>query len=212
MTDKLTAFTGRLCAVVALSALLQCSEDEVLQHTDESATSAAATADCGCTYTVPAGTHLVDGQALALKPGSVICLKAGNAYANLLFRNIRGTAASPVIIRNCGGTVTLNATGKPYAMKTELSQHFRITGGPGPTYGIRLTAGSQGLMLDKLSTDVEVDHLEIANPGFAGIMAKTDPTCDNGVVRSNFVMRNVVLHDNYVHDTGGEGFYVGNTF
>lgn len=210
--NKVTSITGRLCAVVALSALLQCSEDEILQRADDPATSASATTDCGCTYTVPAGTHLVDGQALAIKPGNVICLKAGAAYANLLFRNIRGTAASPVIIRNCGGTVTLNATGKPYAMKTELSRYFRITGGTGTTYGIRLNAGSQGLMLDKLSSDVEVDHLEIANPGFAGIMAKTDPTCDDATLRGNFVMRNVVLHDNYVHDTGGEGFYVGNTF
>jgi hypothetical protein len=211
--NRTITFLCRLCAIVALSVLLQCSDDELLQEPGtDPATSAAEAASCGCTYTVPEKTHVVDGQALALKPGSVICLKAGTVYANLLFRNIRGTATNPVIIRNCGGTVTLNAAGKPYAMKTELSQHFRITGGSGTTYGIKLTAGSQGLMLDKLSTDVEVDHLEIAGSGFAGIMAKTDPTCDNATIRGNFVMRNILLHDNYVHDSGGEGFYVGNSF
>jgi len=54
-----------------------------------------------------------------------------------------------------------------------------------------------------------VDHVEILNSGFAGIMAKTDPNCDDATVRGNFVMRQVILHHNYVHDTGGEGFYVG---
>jgi hypothetical protein len=54
--------------------------------------------------------------------------------------------------------------------------------------------------------------VEVYNVGFAGIMAKTDPTCDDATIRGNFVMRDVVLHDNYVHDTKGEGFYVGHSF
>jgi hypothetical protein len=117
------------------------------------------------------------------------------------------------VIKNCGGAVILNAAGKQYAMKTELSKYFRISGGSGSTYGIKLSGGHLGLVLDKLTTNVEVDHLEIANPGFAGIMAKTDPVCgDNTALRGNFVMRDVSLHHNYVHDTGGEGFYVGNSF
>jgi hypothetical protein len=213
--NKMIAFVAKLFVMVLIGTLLQCSEEEALlsEPVDDPATSAAATsADCGCTYTVPSNTHLVDGTALGLKAGNTICLKAGNTYANILFRNIKGSATNPIIIKNCGGTVNLNASGKSYAMKTELSQYFRITGGAGTTYGIKLNAGAQGLMLDKLSTNFEVDHLEIAKPGFAGIMAKTDPSCDNATLRGNFVMRNISLHHNYVHDTGGEGLYVGNTF
>ena len=213
------SFLLKCLAFVFAGITLQCSDEEVLPQTkiaseEDLVTSATAAAgDCGCTYVVPSNTPLVDAKALGLKPGNVICLKASYTYANLLFRNVIGTAIAPIVIKNCGGTVTLNAAGKSYAMKTELSKYFRITGGNGTTYGIKLSGGAQGLMLDKLSTNVEVDHLEIANPGFAGIMAKTDPTCtDNTALRGVFVMRDVSLHHNYVHDTGGEGFYVGNSF
>ena len=69
-----------------------------------------------------------------------------------------------------------------------------------------------GLKLDGLSTNFEVDHIEVSNVSFAGIMAKTDPNCDDATIRGNFTMYDVLLHDNYVHDTRGEGFYVGNSF
>jgi hypothetical protein len=209
---------SKILALAITCTLFQCTDDEVspedsLAAAEELVTSATATGGCGCTYVVPPNTHLVDAKTLGLKPGNVICLQAGTAYANLLFRNIVGTATAPIIIKNCGGVVILNASGKHYAMKTELSKYFRISGGSGTTYGIKLSGGHQGLMLDKLTSNVEVDHLEIANPGFAGIMAKTDPVCgDNSAIRGNFVMRDVSLHHNYVHDTGGEGFYVGNSF
>jgi len=63
-----------------------------------------------------------------------------------------------------------------------------------------------------LCTDFEIDNIEVASAGFAGIMAKTDPSCDSATIRGQFVLRNVDLHDNFVHDVGGEGFYVGNSF
>jgi hypothetical protein len=43
-------------------------------------------------------------------------------------------------------------------------------------------------------------------------MGKTDPSCDSKTWRNNFTMRNVFIHDNYVHDVGGEAFYIGNSF
>jgi hypothetical protein len=206
---------SKLFAIASCVALTQCADEDVLTETTaekDPVTSAASTTDCGCTYTVPPNKNLIDGQALGIKPGAVICLNAGTVYANIVFRNIKGTALAPITIKNCGGTAVLNGTGKGYTMKTEYSQYFRITGGTGTSYGIKLVAGQQGLQMGGLSTNFEVDHLEIANSGFAGIMAKTDPTCDNATIRGNFVMRDIKLHDNYVHDTGGEGFYVGNSF
>ena len=65
-----------------------------------------------------------------------------------------------------------------------------------------------GVQIGEFSTDFEVDHLEIADTGFAGVMAKTDPSCDNRDLR-NFVQKNTVLHDLYIHDTEGEGMYIG---
>lgn len=220
MTLKKTfTVVAKVCAFVTAFTLMRCSEDEILLTSTQDVTASTLTAgtttssaDCGCTYTVPSNTYAVDGKVLDLKPGAVICLKAGNTYKNIVFRNIRGTADAPIIIRNCGGTVTLNGAGTGCTLKTENSQYFRITGGSGTTYGIKISGGHQGMQLEKLSSDFEIDHLEIANTGFAGIMAKTDPTCDNATIRGNFVMRNVSFHHNYIHHTGGEGFYVGHTF
>jgi Right handed beta helix region len=200
---------------------IQCSEEELtpsstIKDPTISALSTSTTTSlstCGCTYTVPPNTGLVDGQALGIKPGAVICLTAGAAYANITFKNLKGTSTSPITITNCGGLVTLNATGKAYGLKTQYSSYIRITGGNTPaTYGIKINGGQQSMQLEALTTNIEVDHLEIGGSGFAGIMAKTDPTCDNATIRGNFVMRNVYLHDNYVHDTGGEALYVGNSF
>jgi hypothetical protein len=181
---------------------------------DDIKTFSTAIQDCStCTYVVPDRTHVIDGLALGLKPGAVICLNAATPYKNLLFRNITGTAEQPITITNCGGTATLTATGLSFGLKTQNSKYFRITGGTtANTYGIKIVNGHIGIALGDLSTNFEVDHVEVAGSGFAGIMAKTDPTCDPATARENFTMKNVSLNYNYVHDCGGEGFYVGNSF
>lgn len=208
----------RAVILMTLFVLTQCSEEEIVVTPVASDPTISATAttstDCGCTYTVPVSTNtvVVDGQALGIKPGAVICLKGGATYKNIIFKNIRGSALAPVTIRNCGGTTTINATGTYYGIKTQSSSFFRITGGTGTTYGIIVMGGHHSVTLEYLTTNVEVDHVEVLNSGFSGIMAKTDPTCDNATIRGNFTMKNVFLHDNYVHDTGGEGFYVGHSF
>lgn len=217
LLSRITNFLAKALPFFALCLLFQCSEEDVLltqtetlSTTTTTGTATATTGDCGCTYTVPASAYRVDALALGLKPGAVICLKAGVAYKNLVFKNVRGTATAPIIIKNCGGTAVVNGSNGWFGIRTEFSSHFRITGGNvDGTYGLRITGGRQSIHLDMLTTNVEVDHVEISNSGFAGIMAKTDPTCDDRTIRGNFVMRNVVLHDNYIHDTAAEGFYVG---
>jgi hypothetical protein len=187
--------------------------EEKTIDTEDAATKTVATASCNCTYTVPANTNIIDASILNLKPGAVICLNAGTSYKNLHFKNVVGSSTAPITIRNCGGTATLNATGLSYALKFSNSRYFRLTGGNiSSTYGVKIIGGHIGIALESLSTNFEVDHIEVGNSGFAGIMAKTDPTCDNATIRGNFLMTNVSLHDNYVHDCGGEGFYIGNSF
>ncbi len=172
-----------------------------------------ATADCGCDYVVPANKHEINGSSLGIKAGDVICLKAGTNYQNLKFVNLIGSASQPIIIKNCGGQININ-TSATFAIKVNASKHFRITGsGTSTQYGIVLRgAKSLGLSLGEKSTDFEVDRLEIHTIGFAGIMAKTDPACGKNNDRSKFTMKNIEIHDNYIHDTHGEGIYVGNSF
>jgi hypothetical protein len=198
--------------------LSQCQDVELESSTTiTSAASSSATSNpptcTECTYIVPATAYVVDGLKLGLQPGSIIGLDASIPYKSLIFRNIVGTFEKPIIIKNFGGTATVTATGLAFAIKTETSKYFRITGGNTlNVYGIKLNGGHMGITLDKLSTNFEVDHLEIANSGFAGIMAKTDPNCDDATIRGNFLMERVSLHHNYIHDTGGEGIYAGNSY
>lgn len=167
----------------------------------------------GCDYVVPSGKSHIDGKKLNLKPGSVICLSASTQYGAIAFTNINGTPSKPVIVRNCGGTVIIKAPGNPFIVKFSNSSNFRFTGkSPGNQYGIKLSESkTNGLVLGEFATDFQIDHIEISDTGFAGIMAKTDPSCDAFTHRGNFTMRNVVIEHNYVHDTAGEGFYIGHT-
>lgn len=222
-TSKINGLWKVLCFVSLLGFFSQCSEEELsMTSADQkietstsslTATQSATTTVCStCTYVVPSNAYKIDGAALGFKPGDVICLSSLNQYKSLYFVNINGTATQPITITNCGGTVNINGTGKSFGIKTEKSKYFRITGSSAATYGIKINGANLGITLDYLSTNFEVDHIEAYSIGFAGIMAKTDPSCDAATWRGAFTMRDISLHHNYVHDTGGEGFYVGNSF
>jgi hypothetical protein len=210
-----------LLPLILVLIFAQCSEDEIIVRESSEASdpviSANATAsawDCAtCTYVVPANKYTIDGKVLGFKPGDVICLSSGVVYSYLTFANIVGSETNPIIITNCGGTASVTAPGKPYVVKIANSKFFRVTGGNVTNgYGIKLSSSStNGLVLGPLTTNFEIDHLEVYNVSFAGIMAKTDPTCDDATIRGNFTMRDVAFHHNYVHHTGGEGFYIGHT-
>lgn len=171
---------------------------------------------CNCKYTVGLTETNVDGKALSIQPGDVICIQAGNRSV-LRFSNIVGTASKPVIIKNCGGVANIENTDKSYAVWFSASRYFRVTGtgDAANNYGIRAKtskSGSNAFVVTDLSSDVEVDHVEVAGAGFSGIMAKTDPRCDLSANRGVFTMYNVIIHENYVHDVTGEGMYIGNSF
>ncbi len=180
---------------------------------------ARASAQCDCDHTIALDVTGFDGAAEGVMPGDRICVMAG-ARSFLRFQNIAGTAEAPVTILNCGGRVTISNDDRAYALVFEDdSHHFRITGtgDDAHTYGFDISAPDRepypgvGLWLLGRSSDYEADHLEIHHTGFAGVMAKTDPLCDGSADQGVFVQRNSRLHHLWVHDTGGEGFYVGST-
>lgn len=165
-----------------------------------------------CSYTVQPSDWFVDGTDIA--PGSVICIPAGTRGA-LLLKNLKGTPAQPIIIINKGGRVTFSTTlSASYGFKTQNCKYFKVLGSGSPSikYGFDITGGNIGMTMDDLSSDFEIANVEVRNSGFAGIMAKTDPSCDVATQRGHFTMSNVLIHDNYVHQTGGEGLYIGNSF
>lgn len=220
----LSLFRKTIITLAFLLVALRCADDQMLveaegrieSHEQNSTSTISATSmlDCSsCNYVVPEGLSVIDGQALGLSPGSVIGLDANIAYKGLSFLNLLGTPESPIVIKNCGGQVIIDGTGLGYGIKISNSRYFRITGGDTDNaYGIVVNSGHMGVNLGGLSTDFEVDHLEIKNSGFAGIIAKTDPNCNDATIRDNFLMTNVMLHHNFIHDTGGEGIYAGNSW
>jgi hypothetical protein len=205
---------------VLLAVFSQCT-DEVIEpskRTEDdltvSATNIASPIDCSsCTYVVPLGKYTVDGLAIGIKPGDVICLNAALNYHYLAFKNINGESGNDITIINCGGTVVMHTPDKPYVIKIYNSKNFRFSGGNvSKTYGIKLSGASgNGLVLGPFATNFKVNNVEIHDVGFAGIMAKTDPTCDDATTRGNFTMRNVYINSNYIHDTHGEGMYIGHS-
>src|SRR5882672_4428909 len=114
-----------------------------------------------CTHVLPFDAANVDGSVLKIKPGDVICLQSG-VYGPLRFINLNGTADNPITITSCNGKPIIEAPNSDYCMKVLKSRYFRITGGDEEGYGMLLRAGHLGLALDYLTTNFEVDHIEVA--------------------------------------------------
>ncbi len=173
----------------------------------------AAQSACGCDHVLKATDNYVDGSRMDVKPGDVICLQAGT-YKFLNLFNFQGSAEKPLTFINCGGQVIIGKNQHYYGIVLNNVNHYRFTGtgDAAYTYGIKVdgVTGS-GSGLAGYGSYAEVDHVEISHTGFAGILFKRDPSCDAGSWSENFVMRQVSFHDNYIHDTHGEGIYLGYT-
>jgi hypothetical protein len=177
-------------------------------------------------------SNIGNNPPLAIKGGDVICLDAAVSFRFLTWVNITGEKENPVIIKNINGQVKIRSVevdgfSASYAWKFKNSKYFKLLGNGDSAYkyGFKVTTHKNSYiqMIDK-TTDFEIAYVEVAgdyangmhatNSGFAGIMAKSQPICwddENGGSTDavNFEMKNVSIHDNYIHDVAGEGMYVG---
>jgi hypothetical protein len=141
------------------------------------------------------------------------------------------TASRPLVISNKGGQVRVGGIGHVYLISLEGGANWVLTGRYDA--GLKLgdsgfqghqnnqyanTRGAYGILVDDeflkseitgiavggKATNFEISHLEVRNVGFAGVQLKTDNV-------GTATMVGVSLHDLYIHDTGGEGFYIGST-
>ncbi len=164
--------------------------------------------DCGCDHTLPSSHYAFDGFEHGVAPGETICLASGQR-GPMKLSNIHGSEAAPVTVKNCGGIV--ETTPYNYAISIQHSTHLKLsgTGADKHNYGIRL-GGTLGI--EKLSSNIEVNNVEIYRADFAGIMAKTDPTCESNTQAGQFTLANLNIHHNWIHHTeNGEGMYLGYT-
>ncbi|MCF8347897.1 MAG: right-handed parallel beta-helix repeat-containing protein [Bacteroidales bacterium] len=166
-----------------------------------------------CDYTIPGNVFTIDGDQVNYPPGSTLCLEAGEKDY-LLIKNIHGTAAQPIIIKNHGGELTIETT-HYYGIKIANCSHVQLTGSGMSTsqHGIKIlkVENGAGISVGELSTDIEIDHIEIANTSIAGVYAKSEPDCNFNSTRDKFTMYNFSLHDCYLHDIADEGLYIGSS-
>ncbi|SEW50287.1 PKD domain-containing protein [Chitinophaga arvensicola] len=176
----------------------------------------AAGGCAGCKFTISPGTDggaYIDGGAMGFKPGDTVCVKAGN-YTYMQFYNFSGAAGKPVVFINCGGVVQVGSGGS-YGIVFNNAKYFKITGsGSSDQYGFKIDGGAAylnaGLGIGVGCTDYEGEKIEVTHTD-VGILAKINPTCDPTTQYPNFSIRNVSFHDLYIHNTRGEGMYIGNT-
>ncbi|PWJ44026.1 right-handed parallel beta-helix repeat-containing protein [Sediminitomix flava] len=210
-----------LCSMLALAS---CQDDEDEALYDQVTTSASTSVQYD--YLVPAGTASINGDSenadkndfvVDAKPGTVIALEAGD-YPDLNLKNLHGSSGNPVTIINYGGKVNIGTNAYSTVVKVIDCTNFRFTGsGSGDSYGISIDGsnaktGEHTMEVYGVSSDFEIDHIEAFRSTFAGLVIKSDPKSFNPEVwRENFEMKNISVHDNYFHDTGGEGIYIGYT-
>lgn len=171
---------------------------------------------CNCKHYIYPNQLVVNGNDYNVVPGDTICVMAGNRdYLSL--SNFFGDSSNYIFFINCGGEVIVKNSYHLYGISVSNCRYFRLTGsGYGQSvYGIKILETQQnmnGLTIGNKSSDYEIDHIEVANAGFAGFMLKTDPGCDSTFNNGYFTQYNTLVHNNYIHNTGGEGMYIGHAF
>ena len=163
------------------------------------------------------------GRVLPTNRSFVIGLDGGTRGC-ITIQNFTASAAYPLVIVNHHGTGKVVITDVGGATKRDgitirNCEYFQLRGDNDPSYryGIEVAkVGNSGAHLGVSVTGTssygELMFLEVHDQGFAGIMVKSDPSCSNpSTWMGNFTMYDIKIHDNYVHDTGGEGMYLGYT-
>jgi hypothetical protein len=189
-------------------------------------------------FLIERSTDSFDGKKVS--PGDTITLAAGTR-SRLVIRDLVGTAADPIVIRNdvnAAGPVVMSRTSAKkggFVFACNTCKHVVIdgtgkwNGAPENAYcgapagkngcGIKITATAPGdsptvfLRLGGFTTDITVRGVEVdgawpaVGNGWAGF--KLDDVNIKSESHRDVRRENVVLEQNYVHDTMREGFYIG---
>ena len=174
----------------------------------------------GQEYLIKLSDLYIDGQKSPfnnVKPGDTVWLQSGTR-SYLKMANFHGASGKPIVFANYNGQVIVD-TDYNYGFSFSDCAYFKLTGIPGSgyKYGINITRvanpSGMGIAASNKSTNFEIENCEISDIGFAGVMTKTDPVCDQpDTFRSGFVQYNISIHDCFIHDVIGEGMYIGSSF
>lgn len=166
---------------------------------------------------------------ITLGAGKKLLIKAGKyerVLLNFADNLVQGTQQNPVIITNSGGQVEVqrgfSVKNAKYTKVTGkyipgISGHINYQGHANGNYAF--SRGKYGIyanncwcnmsapgieLAGKDSSYCSVEFTEMGNGGFAGLYIKSEEA-------GKLDYYNIDIHDTYIHDTGGEGVYIGTT-
>jgi hypothetical protein len=165
-------------------------------------------------YTISTGTGTVDGDTYCsgvCQPGDTLTM-LGTARSSIVFRDLDGTAANPIIIRNdvteSGPLVITRSGGSGFAFLQD-DNHGVVVDGSGGWSGQSATCGAQfdgqtqncGIVITGCNTAMMKIQDLATDLTWRGIeIAGTFPTCDNGT--------GMLMHD----DATTNGTHPGNYY
>lgn len=171
---------------------------------------------------VVVGSDVSEITADDVAPGDRVCLESG-ARGPLRIEAVAGSDTDPIVFTNDGGVTVIEGDAGDYAgIDIRGSSHLVITGGgvestcgarvdeEGQRCGIVVRGTGRGLAATERSDHIVVDHLAISGTTHSGIFIKTG--VDEGVGRDEWSQESTVVVDNYLHDVGREGLYLGSSF
>jgi hypothetical protein len=170
------------------------------------------------------GANVLDGSKTpSIVPGTtvVISLPASDpasAMYRLQLLNIKGTKEAPIVITiDEPSQLIMNYTSW-WGIIAQGCEHIVLDGKgyQNIEYGLHLrkhpdsSTGVISFQITSLTNYVEVHSIEFSDPQFTQIMCKTDPDVNvPATLRANFTMQDTLIHNNFMHDSRGEGVYLG---
>ena len=86
---------------------------------------------------------------------------------------------------------------------------------PNEVAGLTIGSNAPSSQPQPRTSDFEISYVEITDTGFAGLVVKTDnknlPCGTTCTAMTDYTMRNIKIHDLYIHDVLSEGMYLGST-
>ena len=153
----------------------------------------------------------INGNSFAYNAGDTIVLKASqNPFDYFILDYFtKGTSDCPLVIINEGGRVNLST-----GFTVNGCRHVKVTGtGAANKYGFFISQDQGygvGISVQGRSSNIEIDHLEVFHKHY-GVWVKHEADCADSLQFPDWVLHNISIHDNYIHNMSQEGMYLGST-
>jgi hypothetical protein len=170
-----------------------------------------------------------------IAPGDTLQIDATNLTNGiynrtpLTFQGLTGNSLFPIVIKNKNGKtiqITQANSQSSFGITFKFCESIKVTGlENGQSYRLKIngiySVAGMGVIFDRGTKNVELSHVEISNTGAQGVQFKSpEPYNNSKIVTDTAYFRQYVnlatlgtgiFYNNYIHDVGSEGFYIGST-